>query len=319
MNRLICITLILHLLSGCANIGPTKQVSDNQKKMAEAEKKVDNTLDDLDKNVKGRQIQTSVLAAGAQYSLSKITNASIEVDTAQKLTERIVSIQGQPHLDELQKIKQTVDFLNSTLKEERAKGLQLLSERDALIILLQKEKADLKDKYDEQMWEMTEKGKEVAKKADENLAVISGMNSMFGLGAVFYGLKRFFISCTTILVVFGIVFLVLRLLAATNPIAAGAFSIFNFVGSAVIGLLKGLTPKAFEMTGFVDKSHKDSFKEPLTKIVDVIQELKQKQDDKPEATFTLKDILQKFDKEMDLVDKGVIDDILVEQKWKRKR
>ena len=73
------------------------------------------------------------------------------------------------------------------------------------------------------------------------------------------------------------------------------------------------------MTGFVDKSHKDSFKEPLTKIVDVIQELKQKQDDKPEATFTLKDILQKFDKEMDLVDKGVIDDILVEQKWKRKR
>ena len=83
MNRLICITLILHLLSGCANIGPTKQVSDNQKKMAEAEKKVDNTLDDLDKNVKGRQIQTSVLAAGAQYSLSKITNASIEVDTAQ--------------------------------------------------------------------------------------------------------------------------------------------------------------------------------------------------------------------------------------------
>ena len=318
MNRLPWLILVL-LMCGCAGIKPTKQVSDNQKKMAEAEKKVDSTLEDLDKNKKERQIQTSVLAAGAQYSLSKVTNAPIEVDTAQKLTERIVSIQGQPHLDELQKIKQTVDFLNSTLKEERAKGLQLLSERDALIILLQKEKADLKDKYDEQMWEMTEKGKEVAKKADENLAVISGMNSMFGLGAVFYGLKRFFISCTTILVVFGIVFLVLRLLAATNPIAAGAFSIFNFVGSAVIGLLKGLTPKAFEMTGFVDKSHKDSFKEPLTKIVDVIQELKQKQDDKPEATFTLKDILQKFDKEMDLVDKGVIDDILVEQKWKRRR
>lgn len=319
MNRLSWLVLVLHLTCGCAGIKPTKQVSDNQKKMAEAEKKVDNTLEDLDKNRKGRQIQTSVLAAGAQYSLSKVTNAPIEVDTAQKLTERIVSIQGQPHLDELQKIKQTVDFLNSALKEERTKGLQLLSERDALIILLQKEKADLKDKYDEQMWEMTEKGKEVAKKADENLAVINGMNSMFGLGAVFYGFKRFLVSCTTILIVFGVVFLVLRLLAATNPIAAGAFSVFNFVGTAVIALMKGLTPKAFEMTGFVDKSHKDSFKEPLIKIVDVIQELKQKQDDKPEATFTLKDILEKFDKEMDLVDKGVIDDILVEQKWKRKR
>jgi hypothetical protein len=318
MKRLLVLCAIASALLGCATIRPGKQVSDNQKKMIEAEKKVDITLEDLEANKKGRQIQTSVLAAGAQYSLSKVTNATIEVDTAQKLTERIVSIQGQPHLDELQKIKQTVDFLNSTLKEERVKGLQMLSERDALIIQLQKEKAELKDKYDQQMWDMAEKGKEVAKKADENLAVINSMNSMFGFGAVFYGLKRFFISCTTIIVVFSIMFLLLRILAATNPIAAGAFSIFNIMGTAAIGLIRGLTPKAFELTGFVEKQSRDTFKAPLTKIVDVVQELKEKMADRPDALFTLKDILQKFGKEMDQSDKDTIDDLLVEQKWKRR-
>lgn len=317
MKKLWIVGLIV--ICGCATIRPGKQVTKNQDKIAEAEKKVENTLDDLEKNKKGRQIQTSVLAAGAQYSLSKVTNAPIEVDTAQKLTERIVSIQGQPHLDELQKIKQTVDFLNSTLKEERAKGLQLLNERDALIIQLQKEKAELKDKYDLQMWDMNEKSKEVAKKADENLATINSMNSMFGLGAVVYGLKRFFVSCVTILITISVIFIILRLLAATNPIAAGAFSIFNLVGSAIVGVMKGLTPKAFEMTGFVEKGSRDIFKEPLTKIVDVVQEFKEKIKDRPDAMFSLKDILQRFDKDMDESDKDVIEDILVEQKWKRKR
>lgn len=222
-------------------------------------------------------------------------------------------------MDELQKIKQTVDFLNSTLKEERAKGLQLLNERDALIIQLQKEKAELKDKYDLQMWDMNEKSKEVAKKADENLATINSMNSMFGLGAVVYGLKRFFVSCVTILITISVIFIILRLLAATNPIAAGAFSIFNLVGSAIVGVMKGLTPKAFEMTGFVEKGSRDIFKEPLTKIVDVVQEFKEKIKDRPDAMFSLKDILQRFDKDMDESDKDVIEDILVEQKWKRKR
>ncbi len=101
------------------------------------------------------------------------------------------------------------------MKEERAKGLQLLNERDAIIIQLQKEKAELKDKYDVQMWDMTEKSKEVAKKADENLATINGMNSMFGLGAIVYGLKRFVISCMTILITISVIFIILRLLAAT--------------------------------------------------------------------------------------------------------
>jgi hypothetical protein len=309
----------LVVICGCASIRPGKQVTKNQDKITEAEKKVENTLDDLEKNKKGRQVQTSVLAAGAQYSLSKVTNAPIEVDTAQKLTERIVSIQGQPHLDELQKIKQTVDLLNSTIKEERAKGLKLLGERDALIIQLQKEKADLKDKYDLQMWDMNEKSKEVAKKADENLATINSMNSMFGLGAVVYGLKRFFVSCMTILITFSVIFIILRLLAATNPIAAGAFSIFNLLGSAAVGVIKGLTPKAFEITGFIEKSSRDIFKQPLIKIVDVIQEFKEKAKDRPDATFSLTDILHRFDKDMDQSEKDVIEDILVEQKWKRKR
>ena len=41
--------------------------------------------------------------------------------------------------------------------------------------------------------------------------------------------------------------------------------------------------------------------------------------DRPEASFSVKDLLARFDKEMDQSDKDVIEDILVEQKWKRRR
>ena len=49
------------------------------------------------------------------------------------------------------------------------------------------------------------------------------------------------------------------------------------LGSAVISVIKALTPKAFEMSNFASKDKVDEFKSPLVKIVDVIQELKEKQ------------------------------------------
>ena len=316
--KLVQLLIVVIFVWGCAPIRPGQQVDNNQKRIAEAEKKVDKTTEGIDKNNAKRQDQTSTLAAGAQYSLSKVTNSSVEVDTAQKLTERILSIQGQPQLDELQKIKKTVDLLNSTLQEERVNGLKLLNERDKTIISLQKEKSELKDRYDQQMWDLAEKSKQVAKKADENLATINGMNSMFGLGAVIYGLKRFFVSCATGIIIFLALFLVLRILSMTNPVFAGIFSIFNLVGSAVIAMVRGLTPKAIELTGYVEKASSDALKESLTFVVDTVQKYKEKMVENPNATYTVKDLLADLNSEMDQKHKNVIDDILVEQKWKRR-
>ena len=229
--------------------------------------------------------------------------------------ERVISIVGSPHIDEIKRIKATVDLLNSQVAEERKKGEELLSQRDEIINKLQKEKSELKDKYDDQLWQMTDKAKEVAKEADQNKAVLDSMSGMFGLNAVFWGLKKFFISALTTIVIFVVIFVVLRLLATVHPAAGAAFSIFNMIGSILLSLVKALTPKAFELANFASKDTVNEFKSPLVKIVDVIQELKEKQKESPDRVYPLAEILKRFDKEMDSDEKNLIDGILREQKW----
>ena len=190
-----------------------------------------------------------------------------------------------------------------------------MAKRDELINKLQKEKVELNEQYDDQLWQLTDKAKEIAKEADQNKAVLDTMSGMFGLNAVFWGLKKFFISALTAIVIFVVVFVILRLLATVHPAAGAVFSIFNMLGSTVISLVKTLTPKAFEMSNFATKEKVEEFKSPLVKIVDVIQELKEKQKESPDRVYPLTEILKRFDKEMDSHEKDLIDDILKEQKW----
>ena len=313
---LISLSFIL-LLSGClsSKIVPAKQVTTSQDAVAKQERKVDDTMIEIEKVDKGKRVQTSSLSIGIQHSLNKITNAPVQVDTAKALNERIISIVGSPHIDEIKRIKATVDLLNSQVAEERKKGEELLSQRDELINKLQKDKSDLKDKYDDELWQMTDKAKEIAKEADQNKAVLDSMSGLFGLNAVFWGLKKLFISALTIIVVFVVVFVVLRLLATVHPAAGAAFSIFNMVGSILLSLVKALTPKAFELANFASRDTVNEYKSPLVKIVDVIQELKEKQKESPDRVYPLSEILKRFDKEMDSDEKDLIDDILKEQKW----
>ena len=314
--RQMTVMMFIFLLTGCSSIiQPSKQIDDNQKIIAKEEKKVDATIVEIGKNDKGKRIQTSTLAQGIQYSLNQVTNPPIQVDTAKSLNERVVSIVGSPHIDEINRIKATVDLLNSAVEEERKKGLELLAKRDELINKLQKEKVELNEQYDDQILQLTDKAKEVAKEADQNKAVLDTMSGMFGLNAVFWGLKKFVFSALTAIIIFSVVFIILRLLATVNPIAAAVFSIFDMIGSLFVSLFKGLTPKAFEMNDFVHKDKVDEFKSPLVKIIDVIQELKEKQKDSTDKVYPLTEILKRFDKEMDSHEKDLIKDILKEQKW----
>jgi len=316
MKKFFTLTIFALLLAGCTTkIVPGQQVTTAQDAVAKQEKKIDQTYDDLVKNDKHKRVQTSVLAQGIQYSLQQVTNAPIQVETAKNLNERVISIVGSPHLDEIKRIKATIDLLNSSLAEERKKGEELLGQRDTVIDKLQKEKNELKDKYDDQLWQMTDKAKEVAKESDAKQATIDSMSGMFGLNAVFWGLKKFFFSCLTFIIVFVVVFALLRILASVHPAAGAAFSIFNMIGSGILSLVKGLTPKAFELANFASKDKVDEYKSPLTKIVDVIQELKEKQKESPDRVYPLTEVLKRFDKEMDSTEKDLIDDILKEQKW----
>jgi len=316
MKKFLTLTVFILFLAGCSTaVIPGKQVSVAQDAIAKQEKKIDTTSDELVKNDKGKRIQTAVLAQGIQYSLQQVTNTSIQVETAKNLNERVISIVGSPHLDEIKRIKATIDLLNSSIEEERKKGGELLGQRDTVIDKLQKEKEELKNQYDDQLWQMTDKAKEVAKDSDEKQATIDSMGGMFGLNAVFWGLKKFFFSALTAIVIFVVIFALLRILASVHPAAGAAFSIFNMIGSGILSLIKGLTPKAFELANFTSKDKVDEYKSPLTKIVDVIQELKEKQKESPKKSYVLTEILKRFDNEMDSHEKDLIDDILKEQKW----
>lgn len=316
MKKFLSPILFSLLLIGCSTaVIPGKQVSVAQDAIAKQEKKIDTTSDELVKNDKGKRIQTAVLAQGIQYSLQQVTNTSIQVETAKNLNERVISIVGSPHLDEIKRIKATIDLLNSSIEEERKKGGELLGQRDSVIDKLQKEKEELKNQYDDQLWQMTDKAKEVAKDSDEKQATIDSMGGMFGLNAVFWGLKKFFFSALTAIVIFVVIFALLRILASVHPAAGAAFSIFNMIGSGILSLIKGLTPKAFELANFTSKDKVDEYKSPLVKIVDVIQELKEKQKESPKKSYVLTEILKRFDNEMDSHEKDLIDDILKEQKW----
>ncbi len=316
MKKSLLLLSVLLALTGCfSTIKPSKQIDDNQKVIAKEEKKVDSTLVEMEKNDKGKRIQTSGLSVGIQHSLNQITNAPVQVDTARKLNERVISIVGSPHIDEMKRIKATVDLLNSALVEERKKGEELLAQRDDIINKLQKEKSELNQKYDDQLWQLTDKAKEVAKEADQNKAVLDSMSGMFGLNAVLWGLKKFVISTLTTIIIFVVLFVILRLLATVHPAAAAAFSIFNMLGSALISVLKALTPKAFEMSNFTSKDKVEEFKAPLVKIVDVIQDLKERQKEFPDRVYPITEALKRFDKEMDSHEKDLIDETLKEQKW----
>jgi hypothetical protein len=310
--------LCLFLLTSCVSPPkPANPVTTSQDSAAKAEAKIDKTLEKIDKNTKGKQIQTSALATGIQHSLQQVTNPPVQVDTAKSLNERVISIVGSPHVDEIARIKATVDLLNSAVEEERKKGQQLLSQRDEIINKLQKEKTELNEKYDDQLWELNDKNKEFAKQADNAKATLDAMGGMFGLNAVIWGIKKFFFSALTAIIIFSVVFIILRLLASANPIAAAAFSIFDMIGSMIVSMLKGLTPKAFEMSKLVSVDKFDEYKTPLIKIIDVIQELKEKQKDNPDKLYSIQNLLDKFDKEMDSHEKGLVNDILKELKWKR--
>ena len=236
MKNLSCIISIIScfFLLSCSVLGPTKQVDDNKKKLDKEEKKVENTTDKLDKNSDQKKIQTATLAAGIQHSLNTVTNPQTQVKTAKDLNERVISIVGTPQIDESNRIKQMVDLLNSSVIEERKRGEKMLVEKDEIINKLQKETFTLKNQYDTQMVNMNVTAKEIAKEADATKATLDRMSGMFGLNAVFWGVKKFLFNALTGIIIFSVIFLVLRVLSIVNPVAGTAFSIFSMMGSSIL-------------------------------------------------------------------------------------
>ena len=315
MRRLMLIIVAASILSGCGLFSPhTKQNTKNQDKIA---KVVDNaaiTKDNLSKSTDDKLNQTATFAYGVNYSLNQITNKTVPIMTALKLNGRIMSIVGSPDLDEMNKITQIVDLLNSEVAKEKEKGQKLLNNKDNEIILLQKENDNLKDKYEKQIADLIAKSKNIARDGDNAQATVNEMSGNFGLNAIWWGIKRFVTTSLTTLLIVAVAFFALRAFAASNPIVGAVFSIFEMIGGGFISLIKGLTPTSINFSNLVHFDEHNKYKQTLDKIVDTIEKFKIKCE-AGNKQCTLAELLDELDREMDQADKDAIKDILKDQKW----
>ena len=306
---------ILIFLNGCALFSPsTNQNTKNQDKIAKVVQKTETTKEELAKGDQEKLTQTATFAYGVNYSLNQVTNVTPPIATALKLNGRIMSIVGSPQLDEMNKIVQIVDLLNSEVLKEKLKGQKLLSNKDDEVKELQAANNELKTKYEHQIGDLITKSKDIARNGDNAQATVNEMGGNFGLNAVWWGLKRFVFTSLTAILIFVVVFLFLRIASATNPIAAVVFSVFNVIGSGILQLIKGLTPKAVQISNLVHLDEYNKYKQTLDKVVDTIETFKLKCE-AGNKQCTLGEVLEELDCVMDQKDKDCVKDILKDQKW----
>jgi len=315
MNKKYVILFFLSLsllVSGCATWW--KRTNPNTNQVNNAQQQVQDAKDALNQNGKDKMKQIQSTASGVDYALSKVTNASPAVTVAKELNDRTVSIAGVPSVDELNKMKKIVDDLTSQVVEEQKRGKKSLEEKDKEILSIQQEREQLKQELKQKEELLQKTAEQVAKKADEYKSTVDEVNSWFGLGGVIFGVKKFVKTCLVFILVFGILFLALRVFATVNPIAGAAFSIFEMIGGVILQSVKALIPNSINIAKVVDKVKFDEYKSTLSKIVDTIQEC-QSAKDKGGPSCTVDNLLEEFSKSMSDHEKDLIKSLKKELRW----
>jgi ElaB/YqjD/DUF883 family membrane-anchored ribosome-binding protein len=306
------IALSLIALTSCT-------VFSNKGKAAKAEERGRAKIVEVDSRINANVVDKidaiASLAYGTDYALSKINEPSREVEVARDINKRVASLAGSPTLDQMKEMQDTIDKLTSILSTERSEGKQKLLEKDQVISNLQNEAKALQVAKETEIRRYMRVAQEAAAAADAYKVELDKMNKWFGLGAVFYGLKKFIISSMWILGIGGILFIILRLVSYSNPFAASIFSIFSTIGSWFIRAIEALLPKAVSLAGHTANKVFNVYKSTLWKIVDGIQTTKDRSA-AASKTPSLNDVLNEVSKSMNEDEKLVVEEIKKALHWK---
>jgi len=307
MRKLFTLFLTSFLLvSGCK--------STNVEKVQKTKDVLANTRVEMAKNEGEKLQQVATLASGTDYSLKSVTNPPVQVKTAIDFNGRILNITGNPNIDDLNKIKELTDLLNSEVEKEKQKGGKLLKERDDEIMTLQVRQKEIEDVYEKQIKGLETQASQVAKKADALQVTVNEVNSWMGLGGVMYGLKRFVTIGVTGILIFLICFMVLRFLAATNPIASAIFSVFEHIASYAISIIKGIAPRSVDFSNLTSSVEFGKYKTTLDSVVDTIEIMKNVEK-KTGVSYTLKDLGVELDKNLNDNEKRLIGELKLTNKY----
>lgn len=264
---------------------------------------------------------------GVEHALNKIpeTNVTREVVVAKQMNERVEALAGKPDFKEVEAIKAIVDQLTSEIATVRADGDKSLAAKDKEITKLENKIKDLNIQREEGIANAMAQANANARKTDQLTATLGQMDSWFGLGAVFYGAKKFIVSMAWILGIGSIIFLLLRAFAATNPIVASIFAVFERMFSWVINTVKVIAPRSTAVAGFTETRTFNDYKSTLHKIIDAIETVKDRQaavvkvnngsTPPVSAQSVVADILTEASKSMNEGDKQRIADAKKEMLW----
>lgn len=283
----------------------------HSQKEASARAKVENVESMLGTNFKNKLNELSSLTYGINYALNKEENPSSFVGVAKDLSGRALSLTGQPSLEEIKKMEAMIEDLTSQLANERVRGKAALDAKDKQISTLQTKSKELEELKEIEIKKYMQIASATAAKADELQVQMNKMDSWMGLGAIFYGLKKFIVSSMWILGIGSILYLVLRFASMSNPLAASIFSIFDTIMSWGVNVIKLLAPKALEVAGHTSKAIANQYKNTMIKMVDGIESLKERQKaiGDPNKKYTLDELLSEFSKMMDSNEKAMVEQI----------
>lgn len=199
------------------------------------------------------------------YGISIVSNVPTPALT---LNERITTLSEKPDLNAVKEMKLIVSQLETNNTKE-------LQKKDAEISYLQNKQVELQADKEKVINQYMELAETTAMKSDTIQATLDKYQGWFGLKAIGMGLWQLIKSAFWGLTIFTVIFVVLRVLSMTNPIAASIFGIFNLVGSWFIHTIKALVPGAVNTAGLVAQSALEEYKTLTTKLVDSIQVIKQ--------------------------------------------
>jgi hypothetical protein len=190
----------------------------------------------------------------------------------------------------------------------------MLAQKDTEISALQNEETFLIKQKDVEVDKAISLSKQAALEDDANKAELSKYQGHFGLNAIFLGGKQFIKDSMWVLLGGGVIFIILRVLSTSNPIAAGIFSIFNVIGGWFINCIKVLVPKALNEADVVLGSAYTSVKSALNQVVDGVETTKLIQSASGNSS-TINTLLSQLDTSMSDADKNIINEIKADLNW----
>jgi hypothetical protein len=307
MKRLFILIPIIAILAGCSSPAIFGNASNKVERQAD---KIVSVQQAINLNNDKKVIEVQQFSWATSYALDSATNTEPAISVAKEMNSRVEQIMGLP---EFAQEKAMQDLVNGLISNNIS-SKSALNNKDKIISFIQHEKDNLVQQKNIEITKALQLSKTTAFQADASQAQLSKYKGWGGLSAIFMGLKQLLARSLWTILGFGAVFLVLRLLSVSNPVAAAIFSIFDTFFAWVIGLVKVIAPKALALAGTVTSKVYNASNSALTSIVDSIETVKM-QGAASGTTPTIQDLLNTAELSMTPADKALIEQIKIKLNW----